>query len=134
MPHIIRPHMIRWIKRLTQKARNKKIRKDIIKRASFNIETTNHAEQRLQERFSKIKNENIRKDIVWWILSWRIKYNIWLWTYKIYWNKWIYIMWKNKKIITAFTENTWSNADKYYIWLSKENRKQLIEDLWIILK
>jgi hypothetical protein len=36
----------------------------MIKKASFNLETTYHAEERLQERFAKIKNENIRKDII----------------------------------------------------------------------
>ena len=133
MSHIIRPHTIPWLKGLTQKARKRKAKKDMIKKASFNLETTYHAEERLQERFAKIKNENIRKDRIWGIVSWRIKYNVWLKTYKIYWNKGIYIMWTNKRIITAYTENTWSGADKYYTWLSKENRKNIINELWISL-
>jgi len=79
-------------------------------------------------------NCKVKLDLVHWILSWKIKYNEWLKTYKIYGNKWIYILWGNYKLVTVMNENLWSNADKYYLWLTKENRYTLMKELWILFE
>jgi len=134
MPHLLQLHKIWWLKRLTLKAQKKARRKHITRIQASKIEESNHAKIRLEERFSKMDNCKVKLDLVHWILSWKIKYNEWLKTYKIYGNKWIYILGGNYKLVTVMNENLWSNADKYYLWLTKENRYTLMKELWILFE
>ena len=127
-------HKISKPKQLSKKAINRSRKKYLVGKAANKLEETYHAHQRLEERFSYIDNNKVKIDMIYWILSWTIKYNEWLKTYKVCGKKWVYILWLDYKIVTVMNENTWSTTDKYYIGLDKEKRKELMIELGILFE
>lgn len=119
--------------RTPKQVKRKKIR-DSIEDCLDKLKDTKHFEQRSKERIEET-TITIKKDIISWILCWRIKYNPKLKTYKIYWNYARYIISTKYELITTYKKDKLLEKQETYLKkLSFIERKGILNDLWFSIE